>query len=84
LSPGGEFIPWGELCPLGVKLYPGGEILCSLLHSVESVHPGVTHRRSMYPLPHELMLNPEVTYDKKNIDFMYNVQVLENNHNFNN
>jgi hypothetical protein len=25
--------PRGEFCPLGVKLSPGGEILCSPLHS---------------------------------------------------
>jgi hypothetical protein len=29
----GELDPRGEFCPLGVKLSPGGEILCSPLHS---------------------------------------------------
>jgi hypothetical protein len=33
LDPRGEFVPRGKICPLGVKLSPGGEILCSPLHS---------------------------------------------------
>jgi hypothetical protein len=33
MTPRGEVVNQGELCPLGVKLSPGGEILCSPLHS---------------------------------------------------
>jgi hypothetical protein len=30
---GANFNPQGWICPLGVKLPPGGDILCSPLHS---------------------------------------------------
>jgi hypothetical protein len=33
LTPRAEVIPQGWICPLGVKLSPGGEILCSPLYS---------------------------------------------------
>jgi hypothetical protein len=32
-TPRGKFDHRGKLCPLGVKLSPGGEILCLPLHS---------------------------------------------------
>jgi hypothetical protein len=32
-DPQGRSCPQGRICPLGVKLSPGGEILCSPLHS---------------------------------------------------
>jgi hypothetical protein len=32
-APRGNFDPQGQSCPLGVKLSPGGEILCLPLHS---------------------------------------------------
>jgi hypothetical protein len=32
-DPRGEVVPKGRICPLRVKLSPGGEILCSHLHS---------------------------------------------------
>jgi hypothetical protein len=31
-----NFAPWGNLCPLVVKLFPGSEILCLPLHSMYS------------------------------------------------
>jgi hypothetical protein len=33
LTPGAKLYPRGEFCPLGLKLSPGDEILCSPLHS---------------------------------------------------
>jgi hypothetical protein len=33
LTPRGEVVPQGWICPLGVKLSPGGEIICLPLHS---------------------------------------------------
>jgi hypothetical protein len=32
-----KLFPRGEFCPLGVKLSPGGEILCSPFHSSKSI-----------------------------------------------
>jgi hypothetical protein len=43
LTPGANLSPRGEFCPQGVKLSPGGEILCSPLHSS-------THSRECSPL----------------------------------
>jgi hypothetical protein len=54
LSPRGKLRPQGRSCPLGVKLSPEGEIICSSLHSstetVKSDHPWGWTKGWTFPL----------------------------------
>jgi hypothetical protein len=49
---GAKFDPQRQSCPPGVKLSPGGEILCSPLHSSKQLRvftPGGKQRGELHP-----------------------------------